>query len=126
MKYFLIKNRTENHMGEKLVIRLSSNSKHKSPIDWIKTFRPDWTDCNIYSEPEFLAMVNEKEFDKEMKKLIDIDDNTFKELSHMAVDAGTDLKKFIESILVEKAKVRMKKNRNDESKTKKGTKGKIK
>lgn len=35
-----------------------------------------------------------------MKKIIDINENTFKSLSHMAVEANTNLKSYIESVLV--------------------------
>jgi macrodomain Ter protein organizer (MatP/YcbG family) len=39
-----------------------------------------------------------------MKKLIDLDEQTFKALSHQAVDAKMNLKKYIEKILTDKAK----------------------
>lgn len=61
MKYYLIKNRTENYIGEKLIIQITEKSKYKSPIEWIKVFRPDWVGCKIYSEPEFLAMISKEE-----------------------------------------------------------------
>ena len=35
-----------------------------------------------------------------MRKLIDIDEATFKSLSHLAIEADTNLKSYIESILV--------------------------
>jgi len=39
-----------------------------------------------------------------MKKLIDIDDDTFKKLSHLAVDEGKDLKTYIQDLLIDKVK----------------------
>jgi predicted HicB family RNase H-like nuclease len=39
-----------------------------------------------------------------MKKLIDIDEQTFTALSHQAIDAKVSLKKYIEKILIEKSK----------------------
>jgi predicted HicB family RNase H-like nuclease len=39
-----------------------------------------------------------------MKKLIDLDEQTFTALSHQAVDAKLSLKKYIEKILTDKAK----------------------
>jgi len=38
-----------------------------------------------------------------MKKLIDLDESTFKTLSHMAIESNTNLKKYIESILINHA-----------------------
>jgi hypothetical protein len=35
-----------------------------------------------------------------MKKLIDLDEQTFKSLSHMAIESNTNLKSYIESVLV--------------------------
>ncbi len=35
-----------------------------------------------------------------MRKLIDLDDPTFKTLSKFAIDANTNLKRYIESVLV--------------------------
>jgi len=35
-----------------------------------------------------------------MRKLIDLDEDTFKNLSKMSIDANTNLKSYIESILV--------------------------
>ena len=35
-----------------------------------------------------------------MRKLIDLDDNTFKSLSKLAIDNNTNLKSYIESVLV--------------------------
>lgn len=39
-----------------------------------------------------------------MRKNIDLDDETVKALSHLAIDAGTNLKNYIESILVAHAR----------------------
>lgn len=38
-----------------------------------------------------------------MKKLIDLDDETVRQLSHLAIDAGTNLKAYIQSVLVSHA-----------------------
>ncbi|MFZ1807949.1 MAG: hypothetical protein WAU36_12025 [Cyclobacteriaceae bacterium] len=38
-----------------------------------------------------------------MKKIIDLDEATFKALSHMAIEADTNLKSYIESVLVSHA-----------------------
>jgi hypothetical protein len=35
-----------------------------------------------------------------MKKIIDINEDTFKSLSHMAIESNTNLKSYIESVLV--------------------------
>jgi hypothetical protein len=39
-----------------------------------------------------------------MKKLIDLDDDVLRQLSHFAIDAGTNLKAYIESVLVAHAR----------------------
>jgi len=43
-------------------------------------------------------------FDTDMRKLIDLDEATFKALSKMAIDANTNLKSYIESVLVTHAR----------------------
>jgi hypothetical protein len=39
-----------------------------------------------------------------MRKLIDLNESTFKVLSHMAIEANTNLKSYIESVLVTHAR----------------------
>jgi hypothetical protein len=41
-----------------------------------------------------------------MKKIIDLDEATFKALSHMAIEANTNLKAYIQSVLVAHARGR--------------------
>lgn len=53
-----------------------------------------------YSDSKTFEVVRDKIIEIEMRKLIDLDEETFKTLSKLAIDNNTNLKSYIESILV--------------------------
>lgn len=62
----------------------------------------NWEICERreYSASKTLEIVRDKIIEIEMRKLIDLDDETFKTLSKLAIDNKTNLKSYIESVLV--------------------------